>query len=108
MENHRKNNVSAKLQIWRCHQPFLQVCIDLNAPALIVGFVQKLRSEELEKVPGIAETLDFAAALMGLGVGDLTQDPVLLQAALTTLLKTQVDQANVTTEVAQRLAGRAA
>ena len=85
-------------------------CPDVSAKLSrqIVGFVQKLRSEELEKVPGIAETLDFAAALMGLGVGDLTQDPVLLQAALTTLLKTQVDQANVTTEVAQRLAGRAA
>ena len=74
----------------------------------IVGFVQKLRSQELEKVPGIAETLDFSAALMGLGVADLTEDPALLQAALTTLLKTQSDQANITTEVAQRIAGRAA
>ena len=85
-------------------------CPDVTAKLArqIVGFVQKLRSEELEKVPGIAETLDFAAALMGLGVADLTEDPALLQAALTTLLKTQGDQANVTTEVAQRIAGRAA
>ena len=74
----------------------------------IVGFVQKLREEELEKVPGIAETLDFAAALAGLGVNDLTEDPAVLQATLTTLLKTQADQSNVTTEVAQRIAGRAA
>lgn len=74
----------------------------------VVGFVQKLREEELEKVPGIAETLDFAAALAGLGVNDLTDDPAVLQATLTTLLKTKTDQANVTTEVAQRLAGRAA
>ncbi|MEL7089892.1 MAG: MoxR family ATPase, partial [Planctomycetota bacterium] len=29
----------------------------------VVGFVQKLREEELEKNPGIAEMLDFAAAL---------------------------------------------
>ena len=43
----------------------------------IVGFVQTLRKEELEKTPGIAETLDFAAALMGLGVADLTKDPAL-------------------------------
>ena len=59
-------------------------------------------------MPGIAETLDFAAALMGLGIADLTSDPAALQASLTTLLKTQADRANVTTEVAQRIAGRAA
>ncbi len=74
----------------------------------IVGFVQSLRKEDLEKTPGIAETLDFAAALMGLGLADLTADPVVLQSTLTTLLKTQSDQANVTSEVAQRIAGRAA
>ncbi len=74
----------------------------------IIGFVQKLRTEDLEKVPGIAETLDFAAALSGLGLSDLTEDPGMLQSALTTLLKTQSDQANITTEVAQRIAGRAA
>ena len=74
----------------------------------IIGFVQTLRKEELEKVPGIAETLDFAAALTGLGIADLTQDPAALQATLTTLLKTQADRANISTEVAQRIAGRAA
>lgn len=74
----------------------------------IVGFVQSLRKEELEKKPGVAEMLDFAAALAGLGVADLTGDPVVLQAALATLLKTQGDRAAVTTEVAQRLAGKAA
>ena len=74
----------------------------------IVGFVQSLRKEDLEKKPGVAEMLDFAAALAGLGVNDLAGDPVVLQAALATLLKTQTDRANITTEVAQRLAGRAA
>lgn len=82
--------------------------IETRLAGQIIGFVQKLREEELEKVPGIAETLDFAAALMGLGIADLTSDPAVLQATLTTLLKTQNDRANVTTEVAQRLAGRAA
>ena len=74
----------------------------------IVGFVQKLREEELEKTPGIAEMLDFAAALMGLGIADLTENPAVLQSTLTTLLKTQADQANVTPEVASRIAGKAA
>ncbi len=40
----------------------------------IVGVVQALRREELEKKPGIAEMLDWAAALSGLGINDLTQD----------------------------------
>ncbi|MEP4194386.1 MAG: MoxR family ATPase [Aliishimia sp.] len=74
----------------------------------IVGFVQKLRQEELVKTPGIAEMLDFAAALAGLGIKDLTTDPVVLQAALATLLKTQADRAAVPTEVAARIAGKAA
>ena len=74
----------------------------------IIGFVQSLRKEDLEKKPGIAEMLDFSAALMGLGIADLTHDPVILQATLATLLKTQTDRDNITTEIAQRLAGKAA
>ena len=74
----------------------------------IVGFVQRLREEELEKTPGVAEMLDFAVALMGLGIADLTDDPAVLQSTLTTLLKTQTDQANVTREAAGRIAGKAA
>jgi len=74
----------------------------------IIGFVQALRKEELEKKPGVAEMLDFAAALGGLGLSDLTEDPVALQAALGTLLKTQGDRAAIPTEVAQRIAGKAA
>ncbi|WP_341367872.1 MoxR family ATPase [Yoonia sp. BS5-3] len=85
-------------------------CPDIEAQlaAQIIGFVQKLREEELEKTPGIAEMLDFAAALMGLGIADLTEDPAILQSTLTTLLKTQSDQASITPEVAGRIAGKAA
>jgi len=82
--------------------------IEAHLGAQIVGFVQKLRAEELEKVPGIAEMLDFAAALAGLGIKDLTTDPVVLHAALATLLKTQSDRAAIPTEVAARIAGKAA
>ncbi|MFP7672469.1 AAA family ATPase [Marivita sp. S0852] len=82
--------------------------IEAHLADQIIGFVQKLRKEDLEKTPGIAETLDFAAALMGLGIADLTSDPAVMQSTLTTLLKTQSDQAQVTIEVAQRIAGRAA
>lgn len=74
----------------------------------IIGFVQSLRKEELEKTPGIAEMLDFAAALSGLGIADLTQDPEILVASLATLLKTQRDSFAITREIAERLAGVAA
>jgi MoxR-like ATPase len=74
----------------------------------VVGFIQDLRKEELEKTPGIAEMLDFAAALMGLGIADLTENPTVLQSTLSTLLKTQSDQAHITTEVVSRIAGKAA
>ena len=82
--------------------------VEAHLGAQIVGFVQKLREEELEKIPGIAEMLDFAAALGGLGIKDLTEDPAVLQAALVTLLKTQADRAAIPIEVAARLAGKAA
>ena len=84
-------------------------CPDITAHlgGQIIGFVQALRKEDLEKKPGVAEMLDFAAALAGLGIADLTADPVLLQATLATLLKTQTDRGAVSTEIAQRLAGTA-
>jgi MoxR-like ATPase len=74
----------------------------------VARFVQALRREDLEKKPGIAETLDWAAALVGLGVERLEQDPAKLQASLICLLKTERDAQAVTREVTARLAGKAA
>ncbi|MEM6489964.1 MAG: MoxR family ATPase [Pseudomonadota bacterium] len=74
----------------------------------IVGVVQALRREELEKKPGVAEMLDWAAALGGLGLNDLAQDPVMVQATLVCLLKTAADRDAVPPEVLSRLVGRAA
>ncbi len=93
-----------EIAIVRAHHPG----IEAELLGQIVGFVQALRKEDLEKVPGVAESLDFAAALAGLGVNDLTGDPVALQAALGALLKTQGDRAAVPLAVAQRIAGKAA
>ena len=78
---------------------------DLNAQVAeqIINFVQALRKEELEKKPGVAEMLDFAAAISGLGINDLSKDPQILQATLVTLLKTQADQAAIPEQVTQRL-----
>jgi MoxR-like ATPase len=44
--------------------------------AAIVAFVQRLRRGQLTKVPGVAETIDWAAALLALGAGRLTADLV--------------------------------
>src|SRR5690348_5163317 len=51
--------------------------------------VESIRKEELRKVPGVAETLDWAAALVGLDVRDLHDAPETVHETLMCLLKTQ-------------------
>ena len=97
-------NRETELAILKSRQPEIEIQLGQQ----IIGFVQKLREEELEKNPGIAEMLDFAAALSGLGIKDLTADPGMLQASLATLLKTQSDRLSVPIEVTARIAGKAA
>lgn len=82
--------------------------INAHLAEQIVGFVQALRKEDLEKKPGVAELLDWTAAISGLGVNDLSDDPETMQATLVCLLKTQSDQAAIPPEIAQRLLGKAA
>jgi MoxR-like ATPase len=55
----------------------------------VVGFVQGLRKEDLFKVPGVAETLDWAGALSELDVVAL--DPATVSDTLGALLKYQDD-----------------
>jgi MoxR-like ATPase len=55
----------------------------------VVGFVHRLREADLTKVPGIAETLDWAAALMALGAAELT--PELVDETLGVVLKYEED-----------------
>lgn len=74
----------------------------------LTGFVQQLRKEDLEKKPGIAETLDWAAAITGLGIPALGDDLDTVTASLICLLKTESDIKSVTREVVSRLAGKAA
>jgi MoxR-like ATPase len=74
----------------------------------IARLVEGLRKEELRKVPGVAETLDWAAALVGLDVRDLAEAPETVHETLMCLLKTQEDRARVTREVSGRLLGKVA
>ncbi|MCB8883130.1 MoxR family ATPase [Acidisoma cellulosilytica] len=58
----------------------------------IVEFAQALRQLGLKKQPGLAETLDWAAALLGLGVSSLDEaGSDRIRNTLSTLLKTQED-----------------
>lgn len=55
----------------------------------VVGFVQRLRTVDLTKVPGVAETLDWAAALTALGAERLSEAEI--DRTLGVLLKYQED-----------------
>ncbi|HXR26823.1 MAG TPA: MoxR family ATPase [Candidatus Baltobacteraceae bacterium] len=72
----------------------------------VVAFVQQLRETDLTKVPGIAETLDWAAALMALGADELT--PALVDETLGALLKYQEDVRQVRDSSARLVATGAA
>jgi MoxR-like ATPase len=69
--------------------------------AQIVAFVQKLRSMELTKLPGIAETIEWTRALMELDA--MVLDPELIQHTLGVLLKYQDDIARLQGSEAARL-----
>ncbi len=69
--------------------------------AQVVGFVQRLRNEDLFKLPGVAETIDWAQALLYLNKTELTAGDV--DETLGVLLKYQDDIAKVHGAEAARL-----
>jgi MoxR-like ATPase len=82
--------------------------LDAHLALQIARMVGMLRKEDLRKVPGIAEALDWAATLAGLGVEDLRQEPELVHDTLIALLKTHEDRARVSPQTTQRLLGKVA
>jgi MoxR-like ATPase len=71
----------------------------------IVAFVQGVRRMELQKRPGIAETLDWTAALLRLGVSTIDVDGAeRILDTLSALIKTRDDRAAFPREVVARLA----
>jgi MoxR-like ATPase len=68
-----------------------------------VAFVQRLRKEDLDKTPGVAETLDWVRVLFKMGHGELPVDPQSLLPSLATLLKTRNDRWQVTVERVAKL-----
>ena len=65
--------------------------IDENLTKQVVAYVQKLRAAGLRKTPGVAESIDWASALMAVGVNDLQAEPELTDSTLSCLIKTKVD-----------------
>ena len=74
--------------------------------AQVVAFVQQLRGEELFKLPGVAETIDWAQALTYLSKSELTSGDV--DETLGVLLKYQDDIARIRGAEAARLVTEAA
>ena len=71
----------------------------------VVAFVQSVRRMELQKKPGIAETLDWTAALLRMGVSTLDEDGAQrIVETLSALIKTRVDRTAFTEEVVARIA----
>ena len=75
--------------------------IDQQLSRLLVNFVQRLRQEDLFKLPGIAETLDWADALVQLD--QIALDPTTIDGTLGTLLKYQDDIAKIRGSEAARI-----
>jgi len=68
-----------------------------------VAFVQRLRREDLDKVPGVAETLDWVRALHRLQFKALPEDPQGLMQTLGCLLKTRDDRFQIGPERVRNL-----
>ena len=86
--------------------------VELRAPeaagelaAQVVQFVQGARRMDLRKKPGIAETLDWTAALLRLGVTTIGEDGAeRILETLAALVKTREDRTAFTREVVARMA----
>ena len=67
----------------------------------VVAFVQQLRTEDLFKKPGVAETIDWAKCLLALDVIDLS--PQVISDTLGAILKYQDDIAKIQGSEAAKL-----
>ena len=92
-----------ELKILRTRLPEVNVALARQ----IVGFVQDLRKVDLVKRPGVAETLDWAAALLQFGLDKLDADPEVLRSTLVCLLKTREDSERLEDFELERLVARA-
>jgi MoxR-like ATPase len=88
-----------EVEIVRRHVPGLAEHLSRR----VVAFTQRLRREDLSKLPGVAETVDWAEALEHLGVRDL--DVAVVGSTLGLLLKYQEDIEKLRGPLAEQLLG---
>jgi MoxR-like ATPase len=74
--------------------------IDSALATSLAGFVQGVRRQRLVKTPGVAETLDWANALVVLGADAI--DDAIVSETLGCVLKDEADIRQVRAEVASR------
>jgi MoxR-like ATPase len=82
-------NAERELEILKVKAPSVPAALSRE----IVAFVQELRKQDLFKLPGVAETIDWAQALAQLDVVAL--DPAVVSSTLGALLKYQDDIAKI-------------
>jgi len=76
-----------------------------NLARQAVNFVQNVRRLDMQKNPGIAETLDWTAALLRAGITEINeQSAECLLETLSALLKTRNDRIGMTREAVARIA----
>jgi MoxR-like ATPase len=90
-------NMARELAILRARAPEAQETLSRE----VVAFVQRLRTEDLFKKPGVAETIDWAKCLVALDV--LALDPQTVSDTLGALLKYQDDIARWQTSDVRKL-----
>ena len=97
-------DVDREARIIVARLPGIDVALSLQIARMVAG----VRKEELRKSPGVAETLDWAAALAGLEIRHLQNEPELVFETLMCLIKTAEDKSRITREVSDRLLGKVA
>ncbi|GFE64026.1 AAA family ATPase [Litoreibacter roseus] len=90
-------NFEREMEILRARAPEAQETLSRE----IVAFVQKLRTEDLFKKPGVAETIDWAKCLLALDV--MTMSPEVIADTLGAILKYQDDIQKIQGSEAKRL-----
>ncbi|HZQ10267.1 MAG TPA: MoxR family ATPase [Anaerolineae bacterium] len=94
-------NFQKELAIVRAKVPQAQV----QLAAQVVAFIQELRGRDLYKMPGVAETLDWASALAALDQTALSEQ--IVNETLGVILKYQDDVEQVRGGIASELTARA-
>jgi MoxR-like ATPase len=97
-------NVDREAKIILARLPGVDAALALQVARMVAA----VRKEDLRKIPGVAETLDWAATLAGLDVHDLRQEPEAVHETMICLIKTHEDRARLSREVTDRLLGKVA